>query len=102
MNHGLFEPQVMFFRLTNSLATFQTMMNDIFKTLFDEGSIVVYMDDILIFMESLEKHHEIVQSVLEILCTNHLYLKPEKCLFTQLEVEYLGLILSEGQVAMDL
>ena len=44
---------------------------------------------------------ETVWNALEILCTNHLYLKPEKCLFTQLKVEYLGLILSQGQVAMD-
>ena len=66
-----------------------------------KGVVVVYMDDILIFTESLEQHHETVQNALEILCTNHLYLKPEKCLFTQLKVEYLGLILSQGQVAMD-
>ena len=100
-NHGLFEPLVMFFGLTNSPATFQTMMNDLFKTLIDEGVVVVYMDDILIFTESLEQHHETVRNALEILCTNYLYLKPEKCLFTQLKVEYLGLILSQGQVTMD-
>ena len=76
-------------------------MSDLFKTLIDEGVVVVYMDDILIFTESLEQHHETVQNVLEILHTNHLYLKPEKRLFTQLKVEYLGLILSQGQDAMD-
>ena len=73
------------------------MMNNIFKTLIDEGVMVVYIDDILIFTESLEQHHDIVQNALEILCTNHLYLKLEKCLFTQLKV----LILSQGQVATD-
>ena len=57
-NCGLFEPLVMFFGLTNSLATFQTMMNDLFKTFIDEGIVVVYMDDILIFIESLEQRHE--------------------------------------------
>ena len=46
----------MFFGLTNSLATFQMMMNDIFKELIDEGVFVVFMDDILIFTESLEEH----------------------------------------------
>ena len=40
-NRGLFEPLVMFFGLTNSPATFQTMMNDIFKDLIDEGYMVV-------------------------------------------------------------
>ena len=76
-------------------------MNDIFKELIDEGVVVVFMDDILIFTESLEEHCKIVQRVLEILRTNNLFLKPEKCLFEQLKVEYLGLILSQGQVAMD-
>ena len=100
-NCGLFKPQVMFFGLTNSPATFQMMMNNLFKTLIDEGVIVVYMDDIRIFTESLEQHHETVRNALEILHTIHLYLEPEKCLFTQLKVEYLGLILYQGQVAMD-
>ena len=76
-------------------------MNDLFKTLIDEGVVVVYMDGILIFTESLEQHHETVQNALEILYTNHLYLKLKKCLFMQLKVEYLGLILSQGEVAMD-
>src|SRR3979490_2805228 len=56
---------------------------------------------ILIFTESLEVHWKTVRQVLEILCSNNLYLKPEKCVFEQLEVEYLGLILSAGKVAMD-
>src|SRR5882724_11093278 len=39
MNRGLFEPLVIFFGLTNSLVTFQTMMNDIFKELINEGVV---------------------------------------------------------------
>ena len=58
--HGLYEPLVMFFGLTNSLATFQTMMNELFKELINEGVVVVFIDDILIFMESLEDHWKIV------------------------------------------
>ena len=42
-NRGLFEPLVMFFGLTNSPATFQTMMNDLFKVVIDEGCVVIYM-----------------------------------------------------------
>jgi len=56
-NHGLFELLVMFFRMTNSPATFQTMMNDIFQTVIAEGIIVVYLDDILIFTK-MEKEHK--------------------------------------------
>src|SRR5882724_10437695 len=59
-NRGLFEPLVMFFGLTNSLATFQTMMNNIFKELIDEGVVTIYMDDILIFGSQMkEQHHTI-------------------------------------------
>src|SRR3979490_2488446 len=100
-NWGLYEPLVMFFGLTNSPATFQMMMNEIFKELIDEGVAVVFIDDILIFTESLEVHWKTVRQVLEILCSNNLYLKPKKCVFDQLEVDYLGLILSAGKVAMD-
>ena len=60
-NHCLYEPLVMLFGLTNSLATFQTMINEIFKELIDEGVVVVFIDDILILMESFEDHRKIVQ-----------------------------------------
>ena len=56
MNQGLFEPTVMFFGLTNSPATFQAMMNNMFHELISEGKIVVYLDDILIFSQTLEEH----------------------------------------------
>jgi Reverse transcriptase (RNA-dependent DNA polymerase) len=46
----------MFFGLTNSPATFQTMMDSIFKELITEGVVVVYLDDILIFTKTLEEH----------------------------------------------
>src|SRR5882724_6023045 len=61
MNQGLFEPLVMFFGLMNSPATFQMMMNDIFKELIDEGVVTIYIDNILTFGgQTKEQHHEIV------------------------------------------
>ena len=66
-NCGLYEPLVMFFGLTNSLATFQTMMDDIFKDLIMEGVIVVYLNDILIFTKTLEEHQEVVHKVQDLL-----------------------------------
>jgi hypothetical protein len=53
---GLFEPMVMYFGLCNSPATFQTMMNHLFKDLIDRDIVVVYMDDILIFTQDQEEH----------------------------------------------
>ena len=80
----------MFFGLTNSPATFQTMMNSLFKDLIDEGVVIVYIDDILIFTEDLELHRKVVKRVLDILRGNELYLKAEKCEFEKTQVEYRG------------
>ena len=57
---GPYEPLVMFFGLTNSLATFQTMMDGIFEDLISKGVVVVYLDGILIFTKTLEEHRKIV------------------------------------------
>src|SRR5258708_10326373 len=48
MPEGLFKPTVMFFRLTNSPATFQMMMNTIFCKQVAQGWLSVYMDDLAI------------------------------------------------------
>ena len=55
-NCGLYEPLVMFFGLTNSPSTFQTMMNDIFQDLIMEGEACVYLDNILIFTKDIKEH----------------------------------------------
>jgi len=91
-NRGLFEPLVMFFGMTNSPATFQTIMNDI---------LVVYLDDILIFTKMEEEHVQVVQWMLQILKENKLFLCPEKCEFYKQRIEYLGLVISENKVSMD-
>ena len=100
-NRGLYEPLVMFFGLTNSPSTFQQMMNDIFHVEVAKGQVLIYLDDILIFHNDLETHHRVVREVLNKLRENKLYLKPEKCEFDALEVEYLGMIISQGSVRMD-
>jgi len=95
-NRGMFEPLVMFFGLTNSPATFQTMMNDIFTDMISEGVVVVYLDDILIFTKDLEEHRQITHQVLGRLAEHQLYLRPEKCEFEKTWIEYLGLVISEN------
>ena len=59
------------------------------------------MDDILVYTEMLEEHREVVKKVLQVLKDNNLWLKPEKCVFEALEVEYMGMIVSKGQIRMD-
>jgi len=71
----------MFFGMTNSPATFQTMMNNIFRNLIAEGIVVVYLDDILIFTKMEKEHAQAVQRVLQVLKENKLFLRLEKCEF---------------------
>src|SRR6266478_2935955 len=101
MNHGLFEPLVMFFRLCNSPATFQTMMNDILRPFIDRNEAICYMVDILIYSTSLADHQRITREILQTLRSYKLFLQPEKCKFKHREVDYLGLVISKDHVAMD-
>jgi len=92
----------MFFGLTNSLATFQAMMDDIFQEEIAQGWLHIYMDDTIIATaDDNEEHSARVHQFLDKLERNDLYLKPEKCQFHQKEVEYLGVIIGGGQVQMD-
>jgi hypothetical protein len=95
-NRGLFEPLVMYFSLTNSPATFQTMMNKILQDLITEGIVSVYLDDI--FTNSLEEHCRITCLVLDRMREHKLYLRPEKCEFEKVRIEYLGVIISHNKV----
>jgi Reverse transcriptase (RNA-dependent DNA polymerase) len=101
MNKGLFEPTMMFFRMCNSLATFQAMMDNIFMMMIDSRLVIVYMDDILIFSNMKEELERITKLVLEKLREHDLFLKAKKCKFCQTRIEYLGMIIEEGKIFMD-
>ena len=74
------------------------MMNELFRDLIHAGVVVVYLDDILIFTNTIEEHRRVTREVLRILRENKLYLKPEKCEFERLSIEFLGMIVEEGRV----
>ena len=76
---GFFEPMVMFFGLTNSLATFQVMMNELLRDLINTGKVVVFIDDVIIETEMEEGYDELVAEVIKRMEENDLYIKPEKC-----------------------
>ena len=78
-SEGSFEPTVIFFGLTNSPATFQMMMNNLLRDLVVEEKVVVFIDDVMIAMETEEGYDEIVEEVLRRLEENDLFVKPEKC-----------------------
>ena len=100
-NRGLFEPMVMFFGLCNSPLTFQRMMDDIFGDLVRAGIVIVYMDDILVFMKTIEEHRRVVHEVLKRLRDSKLSLKLEKSKFETSSVDFLGLIVHDGKVLME-
>jgi Reverse transcriptase (RNA-dependent DNA polymerase) len=98
--YGLFEYLVMPFGLTNAPATFQTYMNDTLREYLDRFC-VVYLDDILIYSNSLEEHREHVREVLRKLKEANLYLKASKCEFTTQRTEFLGYVITPEGTDMD-
>jgi len=100
MHIGAYEPTVMCFGLTNSPATFQTMMNDLFRDLINQGDTVIFINDILVAIDTEEEHDELVEEVLKRLEENDLFIKPEKCKWKVREVEFLGVVIGPRGVEM--
>ena len=96
-----FKPIVMFFGLTNSPATFQAMMNDLLRDLVMEEKVAVFIDNVMIAMETEEGYNEIVEEVLRRLEENDLFVKPEKYIWKVREVGFLGVIIGEDRVEME-
>ena len=71
-----FEPTVIFFGLTNSLATFQIMMNKLLRDLINTGKVVAFIDNVIVEEEG---HNKLVEEVIKRLKKNDLYIKLEKC-----------------------
>ena len=91
-HYGSFEWSVIPFSLTNAPMAFQRFMNNIFSDLSDI-CIVIYLDDILIYLNNMSKHYQHVKEILKRLYKAGLYAKAEKCKFHSKLVEYLGYIL---------
>ena len=88
------------FGLANAPATFQNMMNEIFKDMIDHW-VVIYLDDILIYSRSEEDHISPTRKVLERLQEHQLALSPEKCAWHMSKDNFLGYIISEDWIEMD-
>ncbi len=100
----------MFFGLTNSPVTFQSMMNMLFCNQIASRELTVYMDDMAMHMspkegethkEHLECHRRIVNEVLAILEKNDLYLNIDKCEFKQTHIDFLGVRVENNQLKME-
>ncbi|KAL4347798.1 hypothetical protein GQ457_17G006860 [Hibiscus cannabinus] len=99
-HEGHYEFLVMPFGLTNAPATFQGLMNYVFKALLRK-TVLVFFDDILVYSENWNNHLKHLREVLELLKKHQLYAKQSKCTFGATEMDYLGYNISNGQISMD-
>lgn len=99
-HHGHFQFRVMPFGLPSAPATFQCLMNAIFEAHIRKF-VIIFLDDILVFSETLEEHVQHLRIVLEILREHQLYAKLSKCSFAQDHIDYLGHVISKDGVTTD-
>jgi hypothetical protein len=98
--YGSYEFLVMPFGLTNAPATFCTLMNKIFHPYLDQF-VVVYLDDIVVYSNTLKEHVDHLRTVFQVLRENELYVKKEKCSFARNEVIFLGHKIKDGRLMME-
>jgi hypothetical protein len=97
---GHFEWVVMPFGLSNAPATFQRFMNQILQPVLGKFAMV-YLDDIVIYSNSVKEHNEHIRTVLEILRKNRLIAKKSKCSFFFKQISFLGFVIGNGKVLTD-
>ena len=100
-NKGLFKSQVMYFRLCNSLGTFQRMMNSIFQKLLHEEVLANYIDNFIIPAKTMEELEERTIRFLKIAEKYNLCFKRLKCDFNMEEIPILGVIVGKRQVKIE-
>ncbi|GLI63416.1 hypothetical protein VaNZ11_006384 [Volvox africanus] len=98
--YGHFEFTVMPFGLTNAPATFQRLMNDIFRPYLDTF-VLIYLDDILIYSKTEDEHAQHLETVLQVLREHQLYAKASKCAFGTTKIDFLGHIVSKDSISAD-
>lgn len=93
-----FEYVKMPYGLANSPIVYQRIINDTLRPLIDEGQVLVYVDDVLLMSHSVDKGIELLRRVLHALTSAGFSINIRKCSFLVTEVEYLGRVVSRGQV----
>ena len=88
------------FGLTSAPATFQSLMNDLFRPYLVKF-ILVFFDDILVYSKTWDGHLSHIRIVLTILSTNHLFAKETKCRLGVSHIGYLGHVVTDQRVSVD-
>jgi len=91
----------MFFGMTNSLAIFQIIMNEILRNLVNEGKVVAFIDNMLVETETKKEYNKIVEEILRRLEKNDLYIKPEKYMWKVRKIEFLGVTIGSDGIEME-
>eukprot|EP01018_Ginkgo_biloba_P018976 Gb_14609 [translate_table: standard] len=99
-HQGHYEFRVMPFGLCNAPATFQALMNKVFKD-YLQKFLGVYLDDIIVYSKTMKEHIQHLELMLQRLVDNRLYAKISKCEFAKPSIEYLGHIISKDDIQMD-
>ena len=99
-HHGHYKFKVMPFGLCNAPSTFQATMNDTLRP-FLRKYVVVFFNDILVYIPSLSSHVEHLEVILSTLSQQQFLLWQSKCVFAQNQLNYLGRIVSTKGVALD-
>ena len=76
-------------------------MNELLRDLTNTEKVAVFIDDVIIAMETEEEHDELVAEVIKRLEENNLYVKPEKCKWKVREVDFLGVIIGPEGIKME-
>ena len=98
--YGHYQFRVLPFGLTNAPATFMHLMQDVFRPLLDT-CVIVFLDDVLIYSETLEEHAKHVEEALALLRKHQLYAKASKCEFFRKSISFLGHVVSAEGVSME-
>ena len=98
--YGNYEFVVMPFGLTNAPAAFMDLMNRVYRPMLDR-SVIVFIDDILVYSKTREQREQHLREVLETLRTEKLYAKFSKCEFWLREVQFLGHLVNQNGILVD-
>ncbi|KAI3776205.1 hypothetical protein L1987_45977 [Smallanthus sonchifolius] len=100
MHYGHFEFHVMSFGLTNAPTALMDLMNRVCRPMLDR-SVIVFIDDILIYSKNEGDHACHLKEVLEALKKEKLYAKFSKCAFWLREVQFLGHVINPNDIMVD-
>jgi len=101
MPERVFEPMVIFFRLTNSLAIFQVIMNNFLRNIIEVEDVAVFNNNVMMGTQTEEGYNDIVEEILRRMVENDLFIKPKKYVWKVREVKFLGVVIGLDRMKME-